>query len=134
MIVGLAQELLALEHDGEDVAGVFGVVLVLIDEAAKDFLGAEFFRGIFLILAAGRRVGGAPEGKWRIAVFLMGLPAVHAEVAAEVAAGLGIGEKCGDDGLALDEGALGGGALAAAGTDMPGFCKSHGEMNSVGDG
>ena len=58
--VGLTEEFLALEHEGEDVAGVFRVFLILLAERAQEFLGALFGDGLWILGGEDGAVCGAP--------------------------------------------------------------------------
>jgi hypothetical protein len=109
---------LALEHEGEDVAGVLGGGFVFFDEALEQGEGA-FLAGDFGFgFGDGGGVGGAPVGDG----FAFGgffFPGVEGDVAAEVAAGFGVEVDGGDHGLAVFEGDFGLGAGVGAGADVP---------------
>ena len=56
----LAEEFLALEHEGEDVAGVFRMFLILLAERAEEFLRALLGDGLGILGGEDRAVGRAP--------------------------------------------------------------------------
>ena len=124
--VGLAEEFLALEHEGEDVAGVFRMFLILLAERAQEFLRALFGDSMRILGGEDGTVGGAPRGKGCFILRAALFPCFLQEILAEVAGGFGIGEDRGDDGLPLDERGAGCGALAGAGAQVPGFVECHG--------
>jgi hypothetical protein len=102
--VGFAEDFFPLQHHGEDVAGVFGVVFVFLDKAAEEILGALFFEGVWLFIERGDLVGSPPEGEGRLGIVgAAGLPCFEGEVLAEVAGGFWIGEEGGDDCFATGE-------------------------------
>jgi len=126
LAVGFAQDFLAFQHYGEDEAGILGMIFVFFDEATKDFFGTESFRRVFRLVVDRRGEGGAPEREGNLSRFLQRLPALDAEITAEVAAGFRIWKKGRDDRFIMDEGTLSRGALTSTGTDMPRFSYSHG--------
>ncbi len=60
LIVSFPEEFLALQHDGQDVAGVLGVLLVFFDQGAQQFLGALFRNCLRSLAACGGGEDGAP--------------------------------------------------------------------------
>ena len=51
--VGFSEELLALQHHGENIAGVFRMFLILFDKVTEQFLGALFGDGTGVLLLEG---------------------------------------------------------------------------------
>ncbi len=118
--VCLAQDFAALEHDGEDVAGVFGEAFVFFDEAAEDVLGGFFADGFFFFgfFFFWGDVFGFPEGEG-LDLIGEGFPGfVGVVVAGEVFA-FGVDEEGGGEFFAFGEGASGVGAGVGAGADFP---------------
>ena len=119
--VGFAQHFLALQHHGEDVADVLGVVFLLLDQAAQQVFRALLFEGVRFFVGDRGPINGFPEGEGLGLVRAAGLPGIQREVLAQVAGGFGVGKERGHDGFAVFEGSFGRGASAGAGADVPGF-------------
>ena len=119
--VGFAQDFLPLQHHGQDIADVLGVVFLLIDQAAEQVLGALLFEGVGLLIHRGNMKHRLPEREGLLVVGTAALPGFEGEVFAEVTGRFRVREERGDDGFAVFERAFGGGAGAGAGSDVPGF-------------
>lgn len=110
---GLDEDFLSLKHEGEDVPGVMGVILILHHETAKERLRVIVYALFRLFHGRGGAVDRFPVG-----VGIQGLteffPSGSAEVLPEVARGFWVWEERSVDGLSVREG--GAGVVAGPGT------------------
>ncbi len=49
LFVSFFEEFFSFEHDGEDVASVFGVFMVFFDESGEELFSGFFGDGFFLV-------------------------------------------------------------------------------------
>ena len=115
---GVLEDLLPFEHDGEDVAGVFGARAIFLDETAEEGFGVLFFDDFRFGVADWGFVGAFPEGE-RFCEGAGVVPCGEGEVAADEIAGGGVVEEGGVEGFALSEWVPGVGAGVGAAADVP---------------
>lgn len=112
--VGFLEELLAFEHDGENVAGVFGMRLVFLHESGEEFFGRLAGDDGFGVIGGGWFVFRAPVGEGLGGVVRELFPCLVRVVLADVAGGLGVRVDGGVEDIAFLEGLVGHGAAVAA--------------------
>ena len=72
--VGFDEEFFAFEHHGEDVAHVFGVRFVFLDEALEEGLGVFLVDDFDLLFDVAGFEDRAPEGEWGFGVVVAFVP------------------------------------------------------------
>ena len=120
--VGLADDFFALQHGGENEAGVLGVGLVIFDELGEEGFGVVGGDLRFFFFD-GRLVMGAPEGEGLGNVFAS-VPGGDGIIQPDITGGFGIGEDGGDEGLVFLESFAG--EVAAVGAGLDGVVFDHG--------
>ena len=109
---------LALQHRGEDVAGVFRVGIAFLNQALEHGEGILARSDLGLAVGRGLLIDGLPEGEG-LAVGDLLFPGIQADVAPGIFTGFGIKIDGGIVLLAVLERAFGYGTMMGAGADVP---------------